>query len=522
MAGKRIKYWMVILAVFSGSLNLIFAQTDTLKKTSLAEARILNLKTTWSGSSNPASLSFFDFNKRIATAYIYDNISSGAYHLFQQGNSDNQYGFFTDGYINLNKWKFYGNFNYFSESEKNVRWVDVMEPYNNNPYTLGDSTGGNYSKEYFNMEGKGAYRLSRIFAFGFDVGYVAGVGAKRKDPRPENTLSKFTIQPGIVVSLRKIKTGVGLRYETGKEDIDITTVTSNKFDLFHFKGLGTFSTTQEKDHQSFESELFGGNMQLNYTGRTFENLTEVEFSEKTTDIKRGTTYPLQVVLLEKYETKATSTFLFNPSGGNINRFTVFFQNKSIYGNEPVVEPKLEEVNYQWSTVAKYTLYWDKTNNFGVDYSWYKLTPDNNLNWGATFGCKLTTSETTYYFVPEFSRQKLNLIQFDSHIEKGLKVKSWETLLSGEAGYRSGFDCSLVLPADPLLLQTINSEFVNHDFEYFKSRLWNLGASVRFGKNLVVYNTPLQLFFDAEYCLFVSGLDGNQNRRIAEFKLGMNF
>jgi hypothetical protein len=522
MAGKRIKYWMAILAAFSGSLNLVLAQTDTLRKTSLAEARILNLKTTWSGSSNPASLSFFDFNKRIATAYIYDNISSGNYHLFQLGKSDNQYGFFTNGYINLNKWKFYGNFNYFSVSEKNVRWVDVMEPNNNNPYTLGDSIGGNYSKEYFNMEGKGAYRLSQVFSFGFDLGYMAGVGAKRKDPRPENTLSKFSIQPGIVAILGKIRAGAGFRYETGKEDIDITTVTSNKFDLFHFKGLGTFSTTQEKDHQSFESELFGGNMQVNFIGHSFENLTEVEFSKKTTDIKRGTTYPLQVVLLKKYETKATSTFLFNSSMGNINRLTIFYQNKRIYGNEPVVEPKLEEVNYQWSTVAKYTLYWDKTINFGVDYSWYKLTPDNNINWGATFGCKLTTSETTYYFVPEFSRQKLNLIQFDGHVEKGFKVKSWETLLSGEAGYHSGFNCSLVLPAEPSLLTTINQEFVNHDFDYYKTGLWQLGMSVQFGKNLKIYKTPLQLFFDAGYRLFISGMEGNQKRQIIEFKLGMNF
>jgi hypothetical protein len=131
------------------------------------------------------------------------------------------------------------------------------EPYNDNPYTVGDSIGGNYTKEYFNMVGKGAFSLNEKLSFGFDVNYSTGVGAKRKDPRPENTITTFDFIPGIIYSFNKIKLGLNFRYQGSTEEIDFSSVTSKTNYLFHFKGLGVYTSTSEFDKRIHNSNLRG-------------------------------------------------------------------------------------------------------------------------------------------------------------------------------------------------------------------------------------------------------------------------
>lgn len=523
MGSKKIIFLIVAFFVFTGNVIWAYNPADSTSScTSISTEKILTLKTVWSESSNPSSLNYFDCDNRIGTAYIYFNSEEGNYHLYQQGNGKNQIGFFTDGYVKFNKWKFFGNFNYFNQTDKHVNWVDVMEPYNDNPYTLGDSIGGDYSKEYFKMQGKASYQLNKKFSFGFDVKYNAGVGAKRKDPRPENTITNFDILPGFIFDFHNIKVGANFRYEGSKEDITITTVTDNNFNLFHFKGLGVFTSTTEEDDRSSESDLFGGGLQINLDNHLVNILTEVNFYKKSTDIKRGKTYPLQVVLLEKFNTDVTSTFMFSPSGENIKKLKLFYNDKRLYGHEPVVEPKLEQVSYQWSTVAKYTLYWLEEKNYGINYSYYKITDNNHIDWGGTISGKLNSSETSYYFVPEYNRQILNLFYLDALLEKGYEFTTNEVVFSLNGGYRASFDSSMELVTEETLLSTVNSEFVTHDFNYLNSGLWQFGASVKLGRIISIYQSPIQVFLDTGYKLMVSDIPGDSRRNVFEIKLGMNF
>lgn len=482
----------------------------------------MNLNTVWSESSNAASLVFFNFDGHLGNAYFGLNNAEGEYRLFQEPELSNLYGFYTNGYVKQGKWKFYGNFNYSNEIGKSIKWIDVMEPYSDNPYVIGDSIGGNFIKEYFKMQGKGAYELSKLISFGFDVKYIAGVGTKRKDPRPVNTITSFDFRPGIVFNLNKFKIGANFRYQGGKEDIDFQTVTDKNFDLFYFKGLGVYSSTIELDSRYTSMNLFGGGLQFAYENNSFRNMTSVNFDEKITDIKRGKTYPLQIVLLDSYYTDVSSTFIFGPSIKKINKLEVFFHNKRIYGQEPVVEPKLEQVSYQWSTAAKYTLYWDEANEYGLNYSSYKLVDNKHINWGVEFSGKVTSDETTYYFVPEYNRQNLNRFILDALIEKGFMFNTSEFVVSLNGGYINSFDSSLEVVEDEKLVATVNTDFINHDFEYYNSGLWQVGASAKIGKTISIYQSPIQIFLDAGYKLMVSDQPGNPEWKIFEVKLGMNF
>ncbi len=514
---------LLLIVAAVASTNLLFAgEPDSLRQqTSLSSEKIVHLKTVWDGSANAASLQFFDIRQKIGKATLNYNYENGDLHRYQQERKLNEIGFFTNGYVTLKRWKFYGDFNYSNNKNEAVNWTDVLNPYNDNPYILADSIGGTYHKEFFKMRTKAAWQINNRFIFGVDMNYKAGVGARRKDPRPKNTTTTFNIAPAIIFTFNKMKLGANFRYQTSKEDIEITTVTDSVYDYFNMKGLGAFSVSTEKDRRSHESNLFGGGIQIGYTGNKISNLTEASFYRKATDIKRGVSFPLQVVLLENYTTGIASTFMFLHNKNTINKIKIHFTDKHIYGHEPVVEPKLEQHSYQWETLAKYTLYWHNRQQYGVDYSYYKLVNANHFNWGTTLAAQITNSQTTYYFVPETNEQSLNYFQIKGAFEKEFQTEKNTLVVSINSSYRKGLNSSYKIVSDKILLETVHSELVKHDFNYFNNPLVQVGGSFQFGRVIHLYKSPVQLFFSGRYSRLIAKTD-NKNRDIFELKLGVNF
>lgn len=527
MKKRLITLVYILLIVFSSNILLaVNSGSDTLKCSSLSAEKLLNLKTVWSESSNAASLAFFDFDKRFGEAYFGFNSANGDYRLFQAPDHINQYGFYSNGYVKHGDWKFYGNFNYFNIQEKDIKWVDMIEPYSGNPYIIGDSIGGNYWKEYFKMQGKVAYSLNNLISLGFDVRYDAGVGTKRKDPRPENTITNFDIRPGFVLNFNKIKLGANLRYQGEKEDIDFNLVTSNLYSIFYFKGLGGYtseaSTASGLNDSYTESTLYGGSVQLSFDTKLFKNYTSVNFDKKVTDIQRGASDPLQIALVDNYVTDVNSVFICGSNEKLINRFEIGYLNQKIYGLEPVVEPKLQQVTYQWSTVAKYTLYWNEASEYNVNYAHYKLLDNGSINWGAKISGKVKTDKTTYYFVPEYNKQQYNQFTVDALFEKGFVCNKWESIFSLNGRYRKSFDNLLTVVTDAKLLQSVRTDFITRDFNYNTAGLWQVGANAKIGREVSINHSPVQIFLQAGYKMLVSDLPGDPKWNISEVKLGMNF
>jgi hypothetical protein len=517
----------LLLIVFSSNISMADNSVgDTLKCSSLSAERLLNLKTVWSVSSNAASLTFFDFDRHFGEAYFGFNNASGDYRLFQAPHRSNQYGFYSNGYVKQGDWKFYGNFNYYNIQEKNIKWVDMIEPYNGNPYTVGDSIGGNYWKEYFKMQGKVAYSLNSLISLGIDMRYDAGVGTKRKDPRPENTITNFDIRPGVVVSFPKLKLGANLRYQGEKEDLNFNLVTGNHYSAFYFKGLGSFtseaSTATGLNDSYTTSNLYGGSFQLAFGTKFFSNFTSVNFDKKVTDIQRGASNPLQIALVDNYLTDVHSVFLFKPNEKRINRLEVSYIRQLIYGQEPVVEPKLQQVTYQWSTVAKYTLYWNEASEYNVNYAHYHLTDEGSINWGTRINCKVSSDITTYYFVPEFNKLDYNQFTLEALLEKGFMCNKWESLFSLNGGFRQSFDNLLEVTADQKLLESVRTDFMNMDFNYNTAGVWQVGAVAKAGRQVFINHAPVRVFLEAAYKMLLSDLAGDLKWNIAELKLGMNF
>lgn len=523
MTKNLLKISLPFLIFLMTAINMeLFAVKQDSIQSSLSSEKILHLKTLWSESENAAGLWFFDLNNQIRKASLNFHRGNGSYHRFQEEQEQNKYGFYTNGYALLKNWKFYGDFNYYGQKDKDTKWVDVLVPYNDNPYTLGDENGGKYVKEYFNMSTKGAWQVKQKLNIGFEVNYQTGVGARRKDPRPENKTTSFNIKPGIIYTANKLNFGLNFRFQTAKEDITFENVTDSIYTYYHFKGLGAFTGSQEEDERTHESILIGGGIQFGFNGNKIRNLTEINFYRKETDIKRGETYPLQVVLLEKFKTDVTSTFFINNTKTTINKLKLFFSDKHIYGHEPVVEPQLLQESYQWATVGKYTLYWYQENRFGLNYSYYKLHDNNHINWGASLNGDITTSQTTYYFIPEKNEQQLNYFTINAAFEKEFITQPTDIVVSFNGGIQKGFNSSLEFVNDEPLLETVNTEFVQHDFDYFNERLLQFGAGIQFGKKVHLYKSSAQLFLSSEFNRQVSQMNSTTNRNSFTIKLGINF
>lgn len=497
---------------------------DSLKRlsASLSTEKIMLMRSSWSESSNAASLSFDEFGKRMAKAWLGYKNETGDYALFQEPEELNRYGFYTNGYSAIGKWKFFGNFNYYNETSKRIRWVDVIEPFNGNPYTVGDSVGGNYWKEYYIMEGKSSLMLNKHLSVGLDLKYKGGVGTKRKDPRPLNVITDFEFSPGIIWSAGRVKLGTSFRIVSGKEDIEFSSVTDRKFDLFYFRGLAAFSSTTEEDGRYCETTLLGGGVQCNISGEFLENFTSLHFNKQTTDIKRGDTYPLQIVLLDNYSTEASSVFLFNPEEKNISRLKLFYNYRKAYGQEPVVEPKLEEVSWQWSTAAKYTLYWQSGSDIGIGYSFYKVRDPHHFVWGGSLSGKYVTDETTYYFVPEFNRQEINQFFLDGSFEKNFLSGKNQLVVALNGSYRWSPSHSLEIVELETLREKVQLKFLQHDYDYRVANLWEAGIMVNYGREINLSNLPVQFFIEAGCRTITADFLNHTNRNFLQINAGINF
>ncbi|MDX8340005.1 hypothetical protein SLH46_12465 [Draconibacterium sp. IB214405] len=518
---KHITFFLIVLVALFNVCRANSSDPDSLRA-SLSTESILLLKSPWSVSDNAAGLQFLELPHRIGRVSVFYNDSKGDYHLFQQGREDLQYGFYTNGYTHLKNWNFYGDFSYYSQVEKESRWTDVMESYNDNPYTLGDDIGGKYIKEYFDMNAKAAWHANEQLNVGFEVNYQTGVGTRRKDPRPVNKATDFRFKPGIVYSINKFNVGLNLKIETAKEDIEVELVADSTYTFYHFKGLGVFTSSYERDLRTQEATTFGGALQFGYNGSAFQNMTEISFFQKETDIKRGVSVPLQVVLLENFQTDVNSVFLFGQPEQTVKRLKLSFNDKHIYGHEPVVEPKQVQENYQWSTAAKYVLYWHQENTVSANYDYYKLVNNNHYNWGMTVGGELYTSESSYYFVPEKNEQQLKYFSANAAVKKEMLTSFADLIFEINGKYQKGFDSYYKLVDEETLLKLTNTDFVENDFEYYNAAMSEIGAKIGIGKRIKMYREWMQMYLNANYTKQYSKMINNPDRTYINLQFGINF
>ena len=254
--------------------------SDTLKVNSFNSFKFNDFQNYWHPTDNAAGMTFnlpqniTDFNAGLVQ-------SNGDFHRIMEGSNAQDWLLSTKSVRKIDRFFLSGSFVYKNTQEEGGRWNGTFEPYRGNPYILGDSVANSvYRKESYLLSGGVATNLTPRLSAGCQIDYFAGIGAKQKDPRPENNVIRILINPGIIFHTEKFNMGVNLGYSNRKEEIEYIQYITENPDIayFAFKGFGFYSKELEMNYYRFQNEksLLGG-VQFETKKTRLPSLTEFKF-----------------------------------------------------------------------------------------------------------------------------------------------------------------------------------------------------------------------------------------------------
>ena len=114
-----------------------------------------------------------------------------------------------------------------------------MDEISKNPYIVGDSISGDFKKDIFSMEAGISHSIfSDQLNAGLCLTYLAGMGAKTKDPRPKNINMNIDIVPSLLYKWDISSLGLTYSMSFNKEKIETKKFADGQDKLFFFRGLG--------------------------------------------------------------------------------------------------------------------------------------------------------------------------------------------------------------------------------------------------------------------------------------------
>ena len=112
---------------------------------------LLSMQYIWLHTSNPVA--YLNVKSNPMNGQISYNHISGNYKYISDPQSMNRGNIAVEGFKKVNKLQFYGSFSYDISKLNEQRWKNVLMPSTGNPFILGDSIGGNYDNETFEIKG---------------------------------------------------------------------------------------------------------------------------------------------------------------------------------------------------------------------------------------------------------------------------------------------------------------------------------------------------------------------------------
>ncbi len=257
---------------------ITYAQTSDSSRLGSDPFFFLSNNNTWISTQNPACITVLPFNG-FGQLFLDYSYKEGNYRRVFQPESKKYFSATTEGYSQVKGVNYYGKMGYSIGKEQALKWNDVSFISENNPYVLGDSIGGNYDNEMFNLEGKIASKLmDNYFRWGIGLSYLVGNKSDQNDPRPNIGSMRISISPGLIINKGGAWSfGVNMKGERFKEDIDITVedyLISYRY--FRFMGLGIHQgITDDYFSHQYYGHVYGGGIQAQFRENSFSNMLEI-------------------------------------------------------------------------------------------------------------------------------------------------------------------------------------------------------------------------------------------------------
>ncbi len=511
----------------------VMGQDNDIDKKNFSED-LLTIYNPWIATHNYSGLYFYG-QEKISEIVVGFNNTNGDYVRSMDPADINQLSIGTYSFQKYKKMGLYGKFEYINSYEDNVKWCDVMNPYNGNPFILGDDVGGDFHKEFFHLAGGISSALfGDSFIWGVGVDYLSGTGGKDNDPRPLNKIMKAEIKPGILFDFNDIRLGFNFDYSYAKEEVDIKAFVDNEnYKIYKFRGFGLYTFDEVTDFdRNYFSNKYGGNMQVGFSIGAIENITELGFFYKNDEIEDGSSVINDFALFEEENISIESNFIYK-NDNFIHNLVLSGKFYDRIGTVNVERKELEGFVNVWKRYGENRDYTQKVNNLSLYYSIFNMKSKYVQNWKAEIKAEYFDHNSKYKFDPEVLEEDFQNMDINAAFTKDFTMgKKSMIAINLNGGYRFNLDNKLYVlndsNKDALLIDDI-SEFmveniVKTDNEWATNDVVQLGGFIKYAvdTNFGKRSNSTYLKLSADYSTVNSGMFDGENRTNLTATLGIVF
>ena len=488
--------------------------------------KLYKLQNQWLQTGNIARISL-NPDKNIGfvqSGYRYDD---GSYHRMREAETKNEFFLESESIQKIKEMYFYGKFAYSNSDEKGILWNGVFDPYRGNPYIIGDSVpGANYHKEIYQLSGGMAKKFNNKLTLGLLVDYMVGIGAKQKDPRPENVVMNISVNPSVILKMDNFILGFDAGYRNRKEEIDYTQIATDNPDptFFTFKGFGFHNYEVDYGVDRFQTEkaYFGG-FQFQKEFGSIQSLTELRGEYSSEEIDDGSS----VIKKEDGGDWKVISIDFNQqlklqTGQKIHSLSFHGNFTNGQGTEYTQEIVFDEDRHaNYITISKNLKFERLAMNALLNYNFVSLSGYNKVNWDIEGTAGLTINDEKYNYIPEiFTADYMNL-NTGIKVQKNFYKKALHFAPQIEVNYLQNLSNSMSLSNDPGITKKQNKELYMFDHNFYIADLIAVKAGLNVGFNMPNSKTIEQLNLNINYSYSQTN-DQLLERNFLSGKIGIMF
>lgn len=435
----------------------------------------------WRNTASAAALTADSIGNRGYAEFSFDR-TSGSYHRVQEGESHNEFSFFTERYQSIGKYLYgYGSFRFDMGRTQERSWSDVMRTYNSNPFISGSSVPGKYDNQDFCLTAKvGTVELSG-WRFGAALDYSVGDLSRLRDPRSRSRLLDYRISPSVAYSFGGSTIGIAGWYHRRKEKLPVLTTVQNNPNLYYYQmsGLdavtGTIGGYSGYSREYLNHEL-GAELEYGFKTDRFQTVN-------TLGISQGTDYMYEQYKREpgRYHTyKYGFTSQNRIKGeGTLHQIDLSAAAEQSYADEyrPQlvidIDPATGYKSYHYENLMTYRKrYQMEAMNLSLHYRLNRTQGSAVRNY---FGVLAAMSAVSQKHLLPLSTFDLNTLSFDAEYGQAL-LRSNRLWLTLDLGYM------VRTKADMQLADTQNdyaSQVLVPDMKYYEANCFSGTLSIRY-------------------------------------------
>ena len=420
---------------------------------------------------NPAAFILLDSLTWGGVALRYN--SFGGEHLYSLSEGNEGYFVRADagGYkINPGKGIYSGAALWETGVNKGVRWTNVRDAELLYPYLVADSLGGDYHHERYGLEGSWAMYAGKGI-YGLRVGYLGEMAYRLRDPRPKNTVSELTLNPGAMWMSDDHYWGAFVKYVFYRQHLTTKIEEPYRKDMFYvLTGMGLydyyFSAIGQSFARYYRSHEYQGGVQFGYLPQGVSGMAaysrrkmEVEESDYRKPFKLTTD---QVEIGLKWQKNLSRSVLVLRVNGDRS-----WRNGTERTFEKVKTDEQTGV-FVWKLLTESKKHRLEQTNGHIGLLLQRKVSDRQLWWYGLDG--FWREERERYLLPEYGKK---LADLTGTVNVGFRRDFGDKQLEVEfrGGYKKNVSSSLASPAVQTVVQgMLLPEYAYRCQDYYTGRL----------------------------------------------------